>query len=196
MQGWIPGPQDHDLGQRQTLNWLSHPGAPTVHLLLFSGSHTLYTKLWKLYCWSVLATFPGLNCNRKFSGVSFSRISELVLKMHLNILSPLFFFFKDFIHLFDRDRDSQREREHKQGEWERKKQARSGGAWCGARSQNGQDHALSRRQTLNDCATQAPPEAKAFFLVFFFKDFIWHRETASERGNTSRESGREEEAGS
>ena len=38
------------------------------------------------------------------------------------------FFFKDFIYLFDRDRDSQREREHKQGEWERKKQAPSGGA--------------------------------------------------------------------
>ena len=24
----IPGPQDHDLSWRQTLNWLSHPGAP------------------------------------------------------------------------------------------------------------------------------------------------------------------------
>ena len=35
----------------------------------------------------------------------------------------LFFFFKDFIYFFDRDRNSQREREHKQGEWERKKQA-------------------------------------------------------------------------
>ena len=32
-------------------------------------------------------------------------------------------FFKDFIYLFDRERDSQRDREHKQGEWERKKQA-------------------------------------------------------------------------
>ena len=35
-----------------------------------------------------------------------------------------------------RERDSQREREHKQGEWERKKQAPSGGARCGARSHN------------------------------------------------------------
>ena len=35
----------------------------------------------------------------------------------------ILFFFKDFIYLFDRDRDSQWEREHKQGEWERKKQA-------------------------------------------------------------------------
>ena len=26
--GPIPGPQDHDLTQRQTLNQLSHPGAP------------------------------------------------------------------------------------------------------------------------------------------------------------------------
>ena len=30
-------------------------------------------------------------------------------------------FFLDFIYLFDRGRDSQREREHKQGEWERRK---------------------------------------------------------------------------
>ena len=28
MQGLITGPWDHDLSQRQTLNWLSHPGAP------------------------------------------------------------------------------------------------------------------------------------------------------------------------
>ena len=32
--------------------------------------------------------------------------------------APIFvFFLKDFIYLFDRDTDSQREREHKQGEW-------------------------------------------------------------------------------
>ena len=38
-----------------------------------------------------------------------------------------YIFLKDFLfYLFDRD--SQREREHKQGEWERKKQAPSGGA--------------------------------------------------------------------
>ena len=36
------------------------------------------------------------------------------------------FFFKDFIYLCGRD--SQREWEHKQGEWERKKQAPSRGA--------------------------------------------------------------------
>ena len=43
-------------------------------------------------------------------------------------LTALFFCFKDFIYLFDRKRDSQREGEHKQGEWERKKQAPSRGA--------------------------------------------------------------------
>ena len=35
-------------------------------------------------------------------------------------------FFKDFIYLLDRD--SQQEREHKQGEWERKKRAPNGEA--------------------------------------------------------------------
>ena len=38
--------------------------------------------------------------------------------------------------LFDRERDSQQERKHKQGEWERKKQAPSRGAWCGTWSQD------------------------------------------------------------
>ena len=42
--------------------------------------------------------------------------------------SSAHFFFKDFIYLFDRVRDSQREREHKKGERERKKQAHSGRA--------------------------------------------------------------------
>ena len=43
--------------------------------------------------------------------------------MHQGPLTWLLFyfiFFKDFIYLFDRDRDSQQERQHKQGEWERK----------------------------------------------------------------------------
>ena len=31
--GWIPGPQDHDLSWRQTLNWLSHADALTVIFL-------------------------------------------------------------------------------------------------------------------------------------------------------------------
>ena len=31
--GSIPGPQDHDLSQRQTLNWLSHPDAPEAPIL-------------------------------------------------------------------------------------------------------------------------------------------------------------------
>ena len=29
-EGSIPGPQDHDLRQRQMLNQLSHPGAPAI----------------------------------------------------------------------------------------------------------------------------------------------------------------------
>ena len=37
-------------------------------------------------------------------------------------------YFKDFNYLFDPERDSQTERDHKQGEWERKKQTPSGGA--------------------------------------------------------------------
>ena len=38
-------------------------------------------------------------------------------------MRKILLFFKDCVYLFDRERNSQREREHKQGEWERKKQA-------------------------------------------------------------------------
>lgn len=33
MQGSIPGPQDHDLSQRQMFNQLSHPGTPIFYIL-------------------------------------------------------------------------------------------------------------------------------------------------------------------
>jgi len=42
MRGSIPGPRDHDLSRRQTLNRLRHPGAPCLLLLLFillGGTH-------------------------------------------------------------------------------------------------------------------------------------------------------------
>ena len=32
VQDLIPGPRDHDLNRKQTLNLLSHPGAPVVKL--------------------------------------------------------------------------------------------------------------------------------------------------------------------
>ena len=39
MRGSIPGPQDHDLSQRQMLNRLSHPGA--LDDLIFNAGHLL-----------------------------------------------------------------------------------------------------------------------------------------------------------
>ncbi|XP_064447640.1 gamma-aminobutyric acid receptor-associated protein-like 1 isoform X5 [Mirounga angustirostris] len=33
MRDSIPGPRDHDLSRRQTLNRLSHPGVPVLHIL-------------------------------------------------------------------------------------------------------------------------------------------------------------------
>ena len=80
------------------------------------------------------------------------------------------FIFKDFICLFDRKRDSQREREHKQGEWERKKQAPSG-AWSQMWGSipGPWDHALSWRPPLNDWATQAP-------LFIYFREKKRERE--------------------
>ena len=64
-------------------------------------------------------------------------------------------FFKICIYLKERER--QQEREHKQGEWEREKQA---SRWAGSHMQGSiperRDHDLSPRLMLNDWTTQAP----------------------------------------
>ena len=66
-------------------------------------------------------------------------------------------------YLFIWQRDNEREREHKQGARERKKQAPSGaGSPMWGSIPEPWDHTLNQRQTLNDCATQAP-------LKFFLK---------------------------
>ncbi|XP_073733643.1 LYR motif-containing protein 4 isoform X1 [Callorhinus ursinus] len=50
-----------------------------------------------------------------------------------------------------RQRETQREREHKQGQWEREKQAsRGAGSPVQGSNPGPWDHDLSRRQTLND----------------------------------------------
>ena len=69
----------------------------------------------------------------------------------------IYLFIKDFIYLFDRERNSQRERKHKQGGWERRKQAPSGvGRLMRGSIPGPRDHALSQGQTRNDRATQEP----------------------------------------
>ena len=46
MWGSIPGPRDHDLSQRQTLNQLSHPGAPSTHIFKrIMGKGVSYTSI-------------------------------------------------------------------------------------------------------------------------------------------------------
>ena len=42
--GLIPGPGDHDLGQRQTLKQVSHPGALVFLFLSFMYLHDFYTR--------------------------------------------------------------------------------------------------------------------------------------------------------
>ena len=67
-------------------------------------------------------------------------------------------FFFNFIYSFDGERDSQWEREHKQGEWERKKQAPSKGPWCGysllatvCKENTIQEHAFCLTETATLC---------------------------------------------
>ena len=100
--------------------------------------------------------FPLVSAHKKgsFFKTKFKLLNE-VFAHNLIVLHHQLFFFKDIIYLFDRERDSQRESKHKQGgaEEEAGSQQRSLiwgsilGIW---------DHALSRRQTLNDWVTQAP----------------------------------------
>ena len=64
-------------------------------------------------------------------------VSSILICTFIYFLKFLFIYFLKILFIYLTEiRDSQREREHKQGEWERKKQAHSGGAWCGARSHN------------------------------------------------------------
>ena len=44
MLGSFPGPWDHNLSQRQMLNWLSHPGAPTYYHLKKLSSGCFYSS--------------------------------------------------------------------------------------------------------------------------------------------------------
>ena len=66
-------------------------------------------------------------------------LSLSLMNKYIKSLQSKFFYFLFFLKIlfiYLTERDSQWEREHKQGEWERKKQAHSRGAWRGARSHN------------------------------------------------------------
>ena len=49
MQGSIPGPQDHDLNPRQTINQLSHPSAPEHALLKTLLSREFYMRFEEIF---------------------------------------------------------------------------------------------------------------------------------------------------
>ena len=66
---------------------------------------------------------------------------------------PLIFFSLKILFIYLIERDSQQEREYKHGEWERKRQAPSGGARCGAPSQNAGIMPWAERR----CSTAVPP---------------------------------------
>ena len=53
----IPGPWDHDLNWRQTLNQLSHPGAPVLHFSLFEKYLTIQIQLQIVQFFIILTNF-------------------------------------------------------------------------------------------------------------------------------------------
>ena len=89
-----------------------------------------YNLLQYTFCPLSLSSSSGIPIILILFPFMVSLISQILPSWSSSCLSLFFsaslfsiIFFKDFIYLFDRDR--QREGEHKQGEWERKKQAPS-----------------------------------------------------------------------
>ena len=78
-----PGPWDHDLSQRQTLNWLSHPGSALLNLyFLFISTRGCFGILGCLRCIQfageeslreVLVVFPRPSWRKAFAGSAFSK---------------------------------------------------------------------------------------------------------------------------
>ena len=69
-QGSIPGPWDHDLSQRQMLNQLSHPGAPSVNSLslreFLTTSKGRWTRLNRMTILEPKCDFAGGSRCREF----------------------------------------------------------------------------------------------------------------------------------
>ena len=131
----------------------------------FWGNSILFSRV------AVLACIPMNNLSRQpCQPILFPMLLILAFWQVWGDISLCFFFKILFIYVTER----QPAREGtQQGEWERKKQAPSGGARCGTRSRipERRDHALSRRQTLNACATQAPQENHFNIMNFIDRVF-------------------------
>ena len=81
------------------------------------------------------------------------------------IQNDIFYFFKIlFIYLIERETASERGNVYRQWEWERKKQAPSRGAWCGAQSQDSGITPWSEGRRL----TTEPPRRPYVFLFYPF----------------------------
>ena len=119
----------------------------------------------------------------------------------------IFFFLKDFIYLFDRDRDSQWEREHRRGSGRGRSRLLAEEPDVGARSQNAGIPLWAKGRRLMTVPPRRPSFLYfnhffllsclssfhiLFYLFYFLKDFIYllDRERHSKRRNTSRGSGR------
>ena len=117
----------------------------------------------------------------------------LLLSKLLNRLF-FYFFFKDFIYLFDRERsqvgrEAGRERERERGGSRLSAEQR---AWCGTRSQDSEIMTWAEGSGLTHWATQAPylKHFKDFFFLRFYL-FIWQREVTSRWRGRQRERGKQ-----
>ena len=102
MWGWIPGPCDHDLSQRQIINWLSHPSTLQANILItffkHKMQHTVHTVRYLAFLHLTACPihhtkprflFPVYNCIILLPWVNQSLLKRLFL-MDIYIVSNLF----------------------------------------------------------------------------------------------------------
>ena len=94
MQGSISRPWDHDLGQRQTLNQLSHPGTPTIqqvtcsYISCIDNIHTSFltskTHAVKVgYCLATSIFGTGVEANQHWKCTVASQCPGVCRSLHM-----------------------------------------------------------------------------------------------------------------
>ena len=142
--GSIPGPWDHDLSQRQMLNWLSHPGTPSIFFFFFHDAFILKEREHLSGGRSKRGRESSSRCPVKCRVPSGSdprtlrswpeRKSRARHSIDWATQAPLYFFFKIYLFTWERERvhPSKRKREGKNSSRLPTEQ----GAWLGTWSQD------------------------------------------------------------
>ena len=87
MWGLIPGPWAHDLSWRQTLNWLSHPGAPEINTV------NILVNIWHYFSNNVLKCTCMFSYNWNHTESVFNFFQAQIITNFLILLNVFYNFF-------------------------------------------------------------------------------------------------------